>query len=161
MVVGLVEVVCAVFLVTHIQNLLHGEQVKVLHELLFDVIKLKCTCELALLEVREELFEHLVLFHRCLVTPLCILRHIAESFCHRLRIGHDELEINDLYVGKRVNRTLNVNDVGVIKYAHHFCNHVGLANVCEKLVAEPFTGGSTAHEPRDVHKFNDRGERFF
>ena len=50
-----------------------------------------------------------------------------------------------------------MHDVVVGKAAHDMGDGVGLANVGEELVAEPFALGRTGDEPRDVDEFHRRG----
>ena len=49
-----------------------------------------------------------------------------------------------------------MGDVVVFKTAHHMDDGVYLADVGEKFVAEALALGGAAHQPCDVHKFDNR-----
>ena len=68
-----------------------------------------------------------------------------------------EFELDHLHVvgGRHVPRRRgDVRHVVVGKAAHHVGDGVGLADVGEKLVAEPLALGSPGHQPGDVHELH-------
>ena len=50
---------------------------------------------------------------------------------------------------------LYVDDIGVVKAAHHVDDGVGLPDVGQELVAQALPLGGPLHQARDVHKLND------
>ena len=67
-----------------------------------------------------------------------------------LEVGVDELGLDRLDVGGRVDAALGVDDVLVVVRAHDVQEGVALADVGEELVAEPLPLGRARHEARDV-----------
>ena len=54
----------------------------------------------------------------------------------------------------------DVNDVVVLKAAHHMGNGVGLANVGEELIAQALAFGCARNQARDINEFNNRRNDF-
>jgi len=54
-----------------------------------------------------------------------------------------------------------VDDIFVVKAAHDLDDGVGLADVSEKLVTEPFSLGRSADQAGDIDKFDRRGNYLF
>jgi len=75
----------------------------------------------------------------------------------RLEILEAELGSDRLDVGDRIDPILDVHDVGIVEAPNHVEDRFDLADVGEKLVAEPFTLRGAANEPGDVHEANGRG----
>ncbi|CAI8231075.1 MAG: Uncharacterised protein [SAR116 cluster bacterium] len=46
-----------------------------------------------------------------------------------------------------------MRDLTIIKAAQHMGDRIHLADICEELVAKPFTLGRTAHKASNIHKF--------
>ena len=87
------------------------------------------------------------------------LQHLARAvgaLGHRLEILEAQLHRHRVDVGDRVDPVLDVNDVRVVEAARDLHDRVGLADVGEKLVAEPLALVRAAHEARDVDEV-DRG----
>ena len=79
------------------------------------------------------------------------------GFFDRAQIGQAQLGLDDFDVGNGIDLAGHVNHVGVFKAAHHVHDGVCLADVRQKLVAQPFALAGAGHQPGDVHEFDDGG----
>ena len=77
-------------------------------------------------------------------------RHPLEPPLGLLEVGVDQLGLDRVDVGHRVDPALGVHHLVVAVRAHHVQDRVGLADVREELVAEALALGRAAHEPGDV-----------
>ena len=53
-----------------------------------------------------------------------------------------------------------MDDVVIVKAAHHMDNGVSGADVAQKLVAQALAPGGALYQARDVHKLDDGGGEF-
>src|SRR4029453_29367 len=67
-----------------------------------------------------------------------------------------QLYLNGLDIPHRVYGALDVDDVVILKAADHLNDGVRLANVGQKLVAQPLALGSPADKPGDIDKLDSR-----
>ena len=74
----------------------------------------------------------------------------------RLEVGEDELGLDRLDVGDRVERAGDVDDVLVLEAAHDLDDRVDLADVLEELVAEALALGGALDQAGDVHELDRR-----
>ena len=73
-----------------------------------------------------------------------------------LHIGQDQLEVNGLDITRRINRTVYVHNVVVVKAAYDMDNRVYLTDVRQELIAQTLALGRAAHQTGNVHELNDR-----
>ena len=101
-----------------------------------------------------------------LVAALCGLGDAGHPVLHHLQIGEDQLGVDAVHValgidGHRLGGVLhNVDDVVIVKAAHHMDDGVALPDVAEELVAQTGALTGTLHQTGDVHKFHHGGGLF-
>ena len=78
-----------------------------------------------------------------------------QGFFHRLQVGQTQLGLDHLDVGDRVHLARYVDHVLVFKAAHHVHDGIGLADVCQKFVAQAFAGAGTRHQTGNIDKLDD------
>ena len=110
---------------------------------------------MAWFERRADLFEHSDQPLRFLVAArargLGVFRHLL---FHRRQVRQRKLGVDRLDVGDRVDLARDMHDVAVLEAAHDVRDRVGLADVRQKLVAEPFAFGRAGDQSRDIHEFD-------
>src|SRR5215470_19627459 len=74
----------------------------------------------------------------------------SESF----EIGQDQLRLDRLHVGNRIEVSRDMDDVFVFEASDDFDDRVDLADVLEKLVSEALALGRPTHETSDVYEFD-------
>ncbi len=97
-----------------------------------------------------------VLGDRLLVARLRLLGDPAEAALDLLVVGQDQLGLDRLDVGERVDAAVGVRDVGVLVAADDVADRVGLADRGEELVAEPLAFGGALDQPGDVVEVDRR-----
>ena len=85
--------------------------------------------------------------------PACSL---CNSALQDLQVRENQLQINGLDIAYRINRTIHMDYVRILKAAHDMHNRIDLSDIGQKLVAQSFAFGSSLHQSCDVHKFDDR-----
>ena len=79
-----------------------------------------------------------------------------QGFFNRCQIGQAQFGLNHFDIRNRVDLARHMNHVVVFKTAHHIHGGIGFADMCQKLVAQPFTGAGSSYQTGDIDKFDDR-----
>ena len=100
------------------------------------------------------------------VAALGGLGHAAGAVLHHFQVGQDQLVVDGVNVrdgvhGLGLGDVLHhMDDVVVVKAAHHMHDGVALADVAQELVAQAGTLAGTLHQTGDVHELHDGGGLF-
>ena len=94
---------------------------------------------------------------RFLVAAAEVFHRLVLAALHGVHVRENQLEVDRLDVAGGVDRAINVDDVLVLEAAHDVDNRVHLADVAQKLVAQPFAVARAFHQTRNVHKLDGRG----
>ena len=54
-----------------------------------------------------------------------------------------------------------MDNILILKAAHHMDDRIHLADICQELVSKSLTFGGTLYQTRDVHELDDRRRHFF
>ena len=84
-------------------------------------------------------------------------RGLVEPLFHDGEVGEPQLDVDDLAVAGRVDRTHHVLDVGILEAADHVHDRVHLADVGEELVAEALALARALDQAGDVEELDRRG----
>ena len=82
---------------------------------------------------------------------------MSYSALEHLDIRIDKLHIYGVEVTNRIDRAVDVNNIGALKAAYNMNNGIDLADVGEKLVSQTLTLGCALDKPCDVDKFDNGG----
>ena len=143
--------------VGHIQDGLHGEQEQALGGSTLLVGHLHGCGALAFVEPGKQALGHLELGHELLVA-LGLLFELGQLLLERAHVGQDELGHDGVGIAGGVDELARAahltHDVGVLKVAHDLADGVGLADVCQELVAQALALVSALHQTCDVDKLD-------
>ena len=92
-----------------------------------------------------------------LLVALGGLLGLVNAAVHHLRVGQNELQVNGIHIPDGIRGALHVDDVLVVKAAHHMDNSIGHADVGQKFVAQTLAPAGAIHQTGDVHKLDDSG----
>ena len=95
----------------------------------------------------------LKLLRQCFVHS-CLLRNLCDSSVKNLHIGENQFKIDRLDITRRVNRTIYMDNVGVLEAAYHMHDCIHLTNVCQELVSESLSFACTFDKSCNVHEFD-------
>ena len=110
--------------------------------------------------MRQQALESLCLVSKPLVPAFgSLLRFVHPAF-HHFRIGHNQLQIDDVDVPQGIGGAFHVGHVGVVKAAHHVDDGVGGPDVGEELIAQSLALGGALDQSGDVYEFDDGGSEF-
>ena len=112
---------------------------------------------LAGVQVRANLFQHVLLQQRVFVAAFHVLGDFLPPLLDGLEVGQHQFGVDDFDVAHRINAAGDVDDVRVFEAAHDLDDGVHLADVAEKFVAQTFAVRRAFHEAGDVHEFNRVG----
>ncbi len=118
-------------------------------------------------EQRRAAVENLLGRHRGLVRGPALL--VGARFLlqprhrpfERLHVGEDQLGLDHLDVGLRIDAAVDVRDVVVGEHPHHLANRVAFADVGQELVAKPGALGRALDDARDVDERHRRRHDLF
>ena len=143
--------------VGHIQDGLHGEQEQALGSGTLLVGHLHGCGALALVEPVKQALGDLKLGHELLVA-LGLLLELGQLLLERAHVGQDELGHDGVGIAGGIDELARAahltHDVGVLKVAHDLADSVGLADVCQELVAQTLALVGTLHQASDVDKLD-------
>lgn len=94
---------------------------------------------------------------------LVALGHFAQAFetsGHTLDIGEKEFGFNGFDITHRINRTIHMCDVVVVKTAYNFKNSRTFPNGAEELIAESFAFACAPDQAGNVDKVDSRLDGF-
>ena len=145
--------------VGHIQDGLHSEQEQALGGSTLLVGHLHGCGALALVEPGKQALSDLELGHELLVA-LGLLLELGQLFLERSHIGQDELGHDGVGIAGRIDELARAahltHDVGVLKVTHDLADGIGLADVCQELVAQALALVGTLHQASDVDELDRR-----
>ena len=119
-----------------VNDRLETEQVNGLYKLALVLVALPAARGLAVVEVRKQALEDLGLVQGLFVPALRGLFGLVYAALHQLHVRHYQLEVDYVYVARRIGAALDVDYVLVVKAAHHVDDGVGAADVLQELVAQ-------------------------
>ena len=106
--------------------------------------------------MRPHALEQRALANRILVAALGGLRGAIDRLVDGLQIRERELRVDDVDVRDRIDLAGHVHDVRALEAAHDVRDRIGLADVRQELVAEPFALRRASDEPRDIDELHRR-----
>ena len=143
--------------VGHIQDGLHGEQEQALGSGALLVGHLHRRSALALVEPGKQTLGDLELGHELLVA-LGLLLELGQLLLERTHVGQDELGHDGIGIAGRIDELARAahftHDVGILKVAHDLADGVGLADVCQELVAQALALVGALHQTCDVDELD-------
>ena len=123
------------------------------------VLGFKGGSRIAVVEVLQKA-GHFVGGHAGILVALGHLDHALVALGCALNISEQEFGFNGFDVAQRIDRTVHMGDVVVLKAAHNLKDGGAFADVAEELVAEAFALAGPAHEPGDVDEVHGGINRF-
>ena len=66
-----------------------------------------------------------------------LLLHAVNTAAQRFHIRKNQLHVDGFHIGNWVNLALHMDDIRILKAAHHMNNGINLANMGKKFIAEP------------------------
>ena len=110
---------------------------------------------LAFVQMRQQFFQHRHQFLRVFVARFGAFAFADDGFFHAGQIRQRQFRADGFNVGNRIDFARNVDDVVVVKAAHHVYDGIGFADVGEELVAQAFAFAGTGHQACDIDKFDN------
>ena len=93
-------------------------------------------------------------FPQELLVSLAGLLGLVDAAIHHFQVGHDQLQVDDANVPNGVGAAFYMDDVFIIKAAHHMNDRFGAADIGQELVAQPLTMTGALDQTGDVHEFD-------
>ena len=90
-------------------------------------------------------FEQLQLAAQPLVAALHHLLRAVDAALHGLKVGKHQLEIDRLHIARGVDAAVHVDDVLILKAAHHVHHSVHLTDVGEKFISKALSFRSSSN----------------
>ena len=134
-----------------------------MEQLAFVVIQLRFKGEgrIALIQVGQQLGDEGHLRLGFLVSAAGLALPGGKPFVHGGDVRQNELRIDDFNVAQGVHGTKLVDDVVIVKAAHHLHDGVHFTDIRQELVAQSGSFRGALDQAGNVHEFNERGDDFF
>ena len=91
---------------------------------------------------------------RFLVPSAETLLRFVLSFLNRVHIRKNQFQVNRLDIPGRINISVDMDNVVIIKTADNMNNCVYFTDMGKKLVSQAFTPACSLYQPRNIHKFD-------
>ncbi|MNW57272.1 hypothetical protein D3C74_350640 [compost metagenome] len=102
---------------------------------LFIIRQLNAACWLIVVESFLDPFKHFNFLLILLVAALHIFTGAVNSFFHTIQVSQNQLQINRLNVADRVDFTINVSNILILKAANDMNNRIHLTDMSQKFVS--------------------------
>ena len=93
-----------------------------------------------------------------LVAALGGADHLLQLLFAALEVGQRQFGIDDLDVCLGVDLVGDMDDVLVLEAAHHVGDGIGLTDIGQELVAQPFALGGAGDQSGDIDKLHGGGD---
>ena len=143
-----------------VYNGLRGQKEHATEHLLLLFVRLHGAYGLARFKVRLRPLQQFNLAHKLLVS-LGGLAGAVYALFNRFKVGKYKLYAYCFNVSRRIDGTINMHYVFILKAAHNVNYCVNLAYMRKELVAKALALVCAAHKAGYIHKFYGRGRIFF
>ena len=142
----------------HIADIEHGlcsQQEELPGDLLvLRIVQHHCTGRLTGLQRSLILHKYLTGLPRVLVSSRSLLLKFAQTALDGLKVLELQLEVDDLLVPYRIHAAVHMSDVGIVKAAEYMQDGIGLADIGQKLIAQPLAFARALDQTGYVHNLN-------
>ena len=113
----------------------------------------KCLSKLSFLQMRLDPLHKGKLLRDHLVIS-CSTNCFRNSSFQYFQIREDQFQIDRLDIPERVNTSVYMNDIAVLKTSYHMNDRIHLPDICKELISKPLSFGCPLYQTRNIHKFN-------
>ena len=139
--------------VSNINDRLVGQQLQLRNQCGFVLGELKRPCRFAFAQFGENpLVQSQFTSQRFIA--LHQLGSLVYTALQHLHIGEDQLHIDRFQITQRIDGTVYVDDIAVIKAAKYVYDGIYVANVGKELVAKALALGGAAYQTGNIYEFN-------
>ena len=142
--------------IADIEHRLAGQQLQFVEGLFFFRVALDKAGRLTVAKDRKGAVDQLQRLLGLLVIALGLLLKVGAPLFETLEVRQHQLGLDHLGIGERIDLVGDVNDIAVFKAAQHIGDGIGLADIGEELVAQPFALRCAFHQARNIHKAHAR-----
>ena len=90
---------------------------------------------------------------KCLIHS-CLLGNLCNSSVENLNIRKDQFQIDGLNITRRINGTVDVDNIGILETAHYMYNRIDLPDIGKELVSESLSLAGTLYKSCNINKFD-------
>ena len=134
------NIVCEVILteVCGVDDRFCREKGSRLYKFSFIICKIKASCRLAVFKVSLESFKE-VYFGEIFFIALNCFFGTVDTSVNNFDIREDEFKVDRFDITKRIDTSVNVDDIGILETSYNVNYSVNLTDICEELVSKTFT----------------------
>ena len=121
--------------------------------IVFIIRHLKGSCHLALFQMRFDSLYQFQFFGIDFI-HLCLFSDLGNSSVQNLDIREDQLQVNRLNISCRINGTIHMDDVRILKTTHYMNNGIYFTDICKELVTKSFSFAGSFYKACNVHEFD-------
>ena len=92
-------------------------------------------------------------FCKCLVHS-CLFGNLCNSSVKNLNIRKNQFQIDRLNISCRIDRSVHMDNIGILKTTYHMYDSIYLTDICKELVSKSLTLTGSLHKTCDINKFD-------
>ena len=156
--IGVAGLDAALIHIAHVEHGLGGEQEQVMRNL-FLILGLKrySAGRFALKQDVTVCIEHIAYYLGLLIAYGSLLGHLLQTLVNGLKVLYLELCIDDFLIADRIDCSVHMCHVLIVKAAQHMYNCVALADVAQELVAQTFALAGAFYQSCYIDNLNGGG----
>ena len=109
--------------------------------------------KLSFFQMRLYFFKECKLFGSFLIHT-CSLGNLGNSSLEDLKIRENKLQINSLDIAERINASIYMNNIGILKAAYHVNDSIYLTDICKELVSKSLSLRCAFYKTCNIDEFD-------
>ena len=92
-------------------------------------------------------------FCKCLVHS-CLFGNLCNSSVKNLNIRKDQFQIDRLNISCRIDRSVHMDNIGILKTTYHMYDSIYLTDICKELVSKSLALAGSLYKSCNIYKFD-------
>ena len=93
-------------------------------------------------------------FFGSLFIHTCCLCNFGDSSFKNLKVWEDQFQIDGFNITKRINASIYMDHIGILKAAHYMNDRIYLTNVCKELISKSLSLGCSLYKSCNIHELD-------
>ena len=141
--------------IANIQHRLTGQQLQILSSLLLQIVQNNSTGRKSFFQSSLIKMQDLNLTFSHRVSPChCPFLLFLQTVFNCFKVFQLQFRINNLFITYRVNATIHMDNIIVVKTTQHMNNSICFTDIRQKFISQSLTFTSSLHQSGNIYNFN-------